>query len=78
LAATWTDCDEFGDEPCKIYKELFVTRDLGQSWEFLKEYVYDFAWGYSKSAIDVLKNNKNLKLPKERVFITHDPSATGH
>lgn len=29
LAATWTDCTEFGDEPCKIYKELYVTRDLG-------------------------------------------------
>jgi hypothetical protein len=55
-----------------------VTRDLGQSWEFLKEYVYDFAWGYSKSSPDVLKNNKQVKLPKERVFITHDPSATGH
>jgi hypothetical protein len=45
LAATWTDCSEFGDEPCKIYKELYVTKDLGQSWQFMKEYVYDFAWG---------------------------------
>ena len=29
LAATWTDCAEFGDDPCKIYKELYVTKDLG-------------------------------------------------
>jgi hypothetical protein len=25
LAATWTDCSEFGDDPCKIYKELYYT-----------------------------------------------------
>ena len=40
----------------------------------MKEYVYDFAWGYTKTA--QLQNNK--KLPKERVFVTHDPTATGH
>ncbi len=79
LAAAWTDCNEFGDgEPCKIYKELYVTKDLGNEWDFLKEYVYDFAWGYSKKASQVTENNKRVKLPKERVFITHDPSATGH
>jgi len=77
LAASWTDCAEFGDEPCKIYKELYVTKDLGINWDFLKEYVYDFAWGYSKKAPEVLGYSKN-KLPKERVYITHDPSATGH
>jgi hypothetical protein len=27
-----------------------VTKDLGGTWEFLKEYVYDFAWAYSKKA----------------------------
>jgi len=74
LAATWTDCVEFGDDPCKIYKELYVTKDMGQSWQFMREYVYDFAWGFTKSALEV----KNHKMPKERVFITHDPTATGH
>jgi len=29
LAATWTDCQEFGDDPCQIYKELYLTRDMG-------------------------------------------------
>jgi len=29
LAATWTDCAEFGDDPCKIYKELYFTSDMG-------------------------------------------------
>ncbi len=32
LAATWTDCSEFGDDPCKIYKELYATKDLGGTW----------------------------------------------
>jgi len=44
----------------------------------MKEYVYDFSWGYSKNAQDVAKTVKGFKLPKERVFITHDPTATGH
>lgn len=74
LAATWTACEEFGDEPCKIYKELYVTKDLGGSWQFLKEYVYDFAWGITPYAAE-----QGLKrLPTERIFITHDPTATGH
>jgi len=29
LAGSWTSCAEFGDEPCKIYKELYFTKDLG-------------------------------------------------
>jgi Sortilin, neurotensin receptor 3, len=74
LAATWTDCQEFGDDPCKIYKELYVTKDLGTSWQFLKEYVYDFSWGITAYA-----NDRGIKrLPSERIFITHDPTATGH
>jgi hypothetical protein len=50
LAAAWTDCEEFGDDPCKIYKELYATKDLGASWQFLKEYVYDFNWGVTPYA----------------------------
>jgi hypothetical protein len=75
LAATWTDCMEFGDDPCKIYKELYVTKDLGATWQFMKEYVYDFTWAYTKTA---LENKAHAsRIPKERVFITHDPTATG-
>ena len=55
-----------------------MTKDLGSTWEFLKEYVYDFAWGYSKSVTEAMLKNSKLKLPKERIFITHEPSATGH
>jgi len=52
LAATWTNCQEFGDEPCRIYKELYLTKDLGMTWQFLKEYIYDFTWAYSKVALE--------------------------
>jgi hypothetical protein len=46
LAAGWTTCEDFGDgEPCEIYKELYVTKDLGQSWQFIKSHVFDFSWG---------------------------------
>ena len=65
---------EFGDDPCKIYKELYLTKDMGQTWQFMKEYVYDFAWAYSKTAQEAAYK----RLPKTRVFITHDPTATGH
>ena len=74
LAATWTDCTEFKDDPCKIYKELYVTKDLGSTWQFLKEYVYDFAWGITPYA----QQTGIRRLPKDRIFITHDPTATGH
>ena len=33
LAAGWTSCEDFDDgEPCEIYKELYMTKDLGNSW----------------------------------------------
>jgi hypothetical protein len=57
---------------------LYVTKDLGGQWDFLKEYVYDFAWGYSKKAQDWANQMPKFKIPKERLFITHDPQATGH
>ena len=76
MAAAWTDCSEFKDgEPCKIYKELYSTQDLGKSWVFLKEYVYDFAWGITAKAFE---DSGTKLVPKERIFVTHDPTATGH
>lgn len=68
LATSWTSCVEFGDEPCKIYKELYLTRNLGQEWNYLTNYVFDYEWGVSKFARD-----KGIKIPDERIFITRDP-----
>lgn len=51
-----------------------MTKDLGASWQYLKSYVFDFAWGttvYSSS----LSGGKNVE---GRIFITHDPELKGH
>ena len=73
LAASWTNCAEFGDEPCKIYKELYMTKDLGQEWTYVTNYVFDFEWGTTKSALE-----KGVKIPDERIFVTRDAEAKGH
>ena len=45
LASAWTLCEDFADkEPCKRYKELFVSKDLGKSWEQITQYVFQFSW----------------------------------
>jgi len=75
LAAGWTSCEDFDDgEPCEIYKELYMTKDLGNSWQFLKSHVFDFSWGSTE--VSVKLPNKNL--PDSRIFITHDPNAKGN
>jgi hypothetical protein len=76
LVASWTTCAEFADgDPCRIYKELYMTHDLGKSYIKLKNYVYDFSWGYT-NVID--KKELSHLMPKERVYVTHDPKAKGH
>ena len=66
LAATWTDCNDVGEEPCKIYKELYMTKDLGQSWQFLKDYVYDFAWALLR-----LRTNKVSSVCRKSASSSH-------
>lgn len=44
LAAAWSLCEDFVDQPCTIYKELFVSFDLGQDWKLLEDYVVQFSW----------------------------------
>ena len=47
---------------------------MGVSWQYLKSYVFDFAWGYTTYS-------KTLPLHQEdesRIFITHDPDLSGH
>jgi hypothetical protein len=73
LAASWTSCAEFSDEPCRIYKELYVTKDMGEEWTYMTNYVYDFEWGTSQHAL-----NNGVKIPAERVFVTRDADGKGH
>ena len=51
LAASWTSCAEFVDEPCRIYKELYFTKDVGEEWNYVTNYVFDFEWGQSALAV---------------------------
>lgn len=73
LAASWTNCAEFQNEPCKIYKELFATKNLGGEWTYLTNYVYDFEWAQS-----VMTKQNGIDIPEERIFVTRDESAVGH
>ena len=52
MAASWTTCAEFEDEPCRIFKELYYTKDVGEEWNYITNYVFDFEWGQSKMAKD--------------------------
>jgi len=44
LATAFTLCEDFVNEPCKIYKELYVTKDLGENWDLLGSYIVQFGW----------------------------------
>jgi hypothetical protein len=74
LAAGWTSCQDYeDDEPCEVYKELYLTKDLGASWQYLKDHVFDFAWGTTKFSSTL--GHKNVET---RIFITNDPDLRGH
>lgn len=71
LATAFTLCEDFVGEPCKIYKELFVTRDLGETWDLLESYIVQFNWGvYDESTV-------KAGVPKERILITYEPRGKG-
>ena len=45
LASTYTSCEDFASEdPCRIYKMLYVSQDLGKTWKFIADYVIQFSW----------------------------------
>lgn len=73
LAASWTTCAEFVDEPCRIYKELYYTKDMGENWEYVTNYVFDFEWGTSKVA-----KAEGYDIPDDRIFVTRDATNTKH
>ena len=71
LASAYTLCSDFQNEPCKKYKEIFSTQDLGENWNLLLPYVVQFGWG--------VVSEKQIKkgIPKERIFITYEPRGKG-
>lgn len=72
LASAFTLCEDFHGEPCKIYKELFLTKDLGESWTYVESYIIQFDWGV-KDASQI-----SAGIPKERILITYEPRGKGH
>lgn len=44
LASALTTCDGIAGKSCKINQELYFTKDLGESWTLLADYVIQFAW----------------------------------
>ena len=73
LAASWTSCAEFVDEPCRIYKELYYTKDVGEEWNYITNYVFDFEWGASPIAAQ-----NGINIPDQRIYVTRDDSNTKH
>jgi hypothetical protein len=72
LASAFTLCEDFTNgEPCKIYKELFLTRDLGENWDILGSYIVQFGWG--------VLGEEQIKqgVPKERILVTLEPRGKG-
>ena len=73
MAASWTTCAEFDDEPCRIYKEIYYTKDIGENWNYITNYVFDFEWGQSNVAVE-----NGYEIPDDRVWVTRDPNNKKH
>jgi hypothetical protein len=73
LAASWTTCAEFDDEPCRIYKELYYTKNSGVEWNYITNYVFDFEWGQSSAA-----KKEGIVIPDDRIWLTRDDTNTKH
>jgi len=72
LASAYTLCEDFeDDQPCRIYKELFVTQDMGENWRLLANYVVQFNWGI------VNGSNVGAGIPKARILLTYEPRGKG-
>ena len=72
LASAYTICDDFINEPCKLYKEVFVTLDLGLSWKQIGKYVVQVNWGI------VEKEQIGKGIPKERILMSYEPRGLGN
>ncbi|MCQ2819130.1 MAG: hypothetical protein MJ252_17850, partial [archaeon] len=71
LASAYSICEDFVGEPCRIFKEVYYTLDMGNNWKQIGSYVVQFGWGVAdKSHID-------KGVPKERIIMTYDPRGKG-
>jgi len=61
------------DEPCRIFKELYYTKDVGETWDFVTNYVFDFEWGQSTQAVE-----SGVMIPDDRIWVTRDATNKKH
>ena len=72
LAATWTSCAPDDDpDDCSHYKELYVSKDLGKTWQFVEEYILQFSWGMEGVY-------QLFTVPEQRIIIAHITKKEGH
>ena len=71
MAAIFTSWDDFDtdEEPWKIYREVYYTTDLGEHWNFMKDYVIEFEWAKMRADDDI---------PDKLVFILVQKNTMGH
>jgi len=72
LVSAYTLCEDFHNEPCRIVKELYVTRTLGDDWKLLGDYISDFSWGVLNS------QHISKGIPKTRILVTYMPRGRGN
>ena len=67
LAAAWTAYEQFEDEPQRIVKELYYTKDLGQTWTHVADHVFEFEWVVTNYVRN--KMGKDF-IPTDRIMYT--------
>ena len=72
LASAYTICEDFGNEPCRNFKEIFITKNMGNDWDLLLSYVVQFNWGVTSDS-----HHKVHGIPKERIIASYDPRGRG-
>ena len=45
LASAWQDCmdEEEEDEDCESNRELYLSQDVGENWDHIAEYIFEFS-----------------------------------
>lgn len=64
LAESWVKCSET-DSECTEGKTLYLTKDLGLTWQALVDFVIQFSWGSDGFNSDIEK-----EIPFGRIYVT--------
>ena len=52
---------------------MYYTKDIGENWTYLTNYVFDFEWGQSPVAVE-----NSFHIPDERIWVTRDSTNKKH